>query len=260
MAISTPPKPPVSSETEKQASEFVDRGLPIPENYGLDRLVAMVRDPAWIYCYWELHGSILPTLRARRGQAFIDSCAWVLRLHKIDDQMAIDIEIAHGAGNWYLYTGRPGNYQLEMGLLAPDGEWVSLLASGAIRTPTASVSPVVDERWRMRPAEQEAILPQLEALGSTDLGSSRLQSSFGRISSRMLGSSGSQPWGSSGRVSGSSFAALGSSSGAYFPYTNHTDPERFSPGKTQDPSFSVKLPRVIRGLPLPAATWPGEQR
>jgi len=283
---------PLTSNEEPRPSGHVDRGLPLPDNYGLDRLVALVRDPRWIYSYWELHGAIMPSLRDTRGQNFIDSCAWVLRLHRIHENVAIDMEIDPSTGNWYLNVGGPGTYQVELGLLSPDGEWISLLASYIVKTPRTSPSDLIDEEWGSLPEDEESAVLQA-ALDLSDagergtsgfLGASRLQSSFALASSgMMLGSSASgKPvagsWalsflGASGRVSGSGsgsggFGWIVAANGAHEPLLERPVVEGAGPnwnaqpnlpvknGKSHQPHFTVKLPRTLSGLALPKPTWP----
>lgn len=280
-----PETPAISHENVEQRgieavpSTYIDRGLPIPEHYGMDRLVALVRDPRWIYSYWELRGSILPDLKARRGQAFIDACAWVLRLHRISEGVAVDMEIDPGAGTWYINVGGHGKYQVELGLLAPDGEWISLLASYIIETPRTGPSDVVDDEWAMRPEDEELLgLADAAQRGTSGLlGTTRLQSSFALASSMMLGSSASgRPvagsWAFSflgaSRVSSSGSGGFGwmlSPAGVLEPMLERPGngpnwnaqpnlPVRG--GKSHLDSFSVKLPRTLSGLPLPSPSWP----
>jgi hypothetical protein len=114
---------------------FDDGGLPIPESYGLDRLVAMVRDPLCIFCYWELSGQALPELRKRLGPEMLPACTWALRLYRLKDYVAEDVEIQETANNWYLRLSSPGKHQVELALLSPGGDWFSLLVSQVVETP-----------------------------------------------------------------------------------------------------------------------------
>jgi len=192
----------VQQEPEATPGGYIDRGQPIPENYGYDRLVALVRDPNWIFSYWELHGPKLPSIREDRGQQFIDDCAWVLRLYRISEGVAVDMEIDPSIGNWYICVGAPGKYQLELALLSPDGEWITLLVSQIVETPRSSPSDVIDDEWRMRPEDEEALASLLrrqsalaDAAGrgtSGFLGASRLLSSFALASSSSRSTSASR--------------------------------------------------------------------
>ena len=66
--------PPESTET------YIDRGRAVPDTYGDDRLVAFVRDPHWIFVYWELDGEGLARLRDLLGADACEHAQWVLRL------------------------------------------------------------------------------------------------------------------------------------------------------------------------------------
>jgi len=288
-----PPPPAATFDNgENKPIAYIDRGLPLPDGYGLDRLVALVRDPQWVFTYWELNGSRLNDVRGLRGQTFIDSCAWVLRVHRVAERIAIDVEIDPSVGCWYLDMGKPGRYQFELGLLSPDGEWISLLASHLIETPLSEPSEIIDDEWRMRPEDEALLLGQALELAESRkrgvsgfLGASRLQSSFALASSMMmLGSSASgKPVSTMGswmhsfqgasRVSGSGGSGgLGwaqSPTGALEPLLERPAAQHGGPnwnaqpqlstlkdGKAQSPHFKVKLPRTLAGLPLPAPSWP----
>lgn len=294
-----PPPPPVTLHTiENQPIAYIDRGLPLPDDYGYDRLVTLVRDPVWLYCYWELHGDTMSVLLEERGQGFVDACAWVLRLHRVDDGTAADMEIDPAVGNWYIQVGKPGKFVMELGLLTPDGEWISLLGSHIVRTPPLSVSAVQDEEWRLRPEDEEALLERLRKSFDLEdsakhgtsgfLGASRLQSSFALAAGfSSLGSSASgRPvagsWafsfqGASGVVSSGSggFGWMVAPTGAHEPilerptgFGGNSGPNwnaqsnlpEARPGKTQHPHFKVKLPRILSGLPLPKPSWPGTKK
>ena len=279
--------------SEKAPITYIDRGLPIPENYGFDRLVALVRDTKYIFCYWELHGRKIQEIREQRGQNFIDGCAWVLRIYRLNEGIADDTEIDPSVGNWYINVGCSGKYQFELALLSPDGEWITLLVSQIIETPLSGPSSVIDEEWRLRPEDEEAMAAHLgKALDLSDaekrgvsgfLGSSRLQSSFALASSHTVpGSSASgRPvagsWamsfqGASGRVNSSGSGGFGwvlSPAGDHEPVLERPTHPRGGPnwnaqpdlpqetiGKTKQPHFKIKLPRRLKNLVPPTPTWP----
>ncbi len=179
---------------EPQPSGHVDLGLPLPDRYGFDRLVALARDPRIVYTYWELDGDRMNEVRDARGQEFIDACAWVLRCYRLNEGVAVDMEIDPSIGNWYVEVGGPGRYQVELALMSPDGEWITLLVSQVVITPLLGPSAEIDEEWRMRPEDEEALNALLAKLMGQDqeaekrgnsnfLGSSRIAASFGVVSS-----------------------------------------------------------------------------
>jgi hypothetical protein len=222
---SSPLNAPEATEP-RQPTGYIDRGLPLPDSYGLDRLVALVRDPEWVFTYWELNGNTLESVKKERGAEFVDSCAWVMRLYRVDEDAAADFEIDPAAGGWYVHVGRPGRYVFEVALLSPDGEWISLLVSQMLGAPYAGISDRIAETWRLSPEEEAALSGVIQDVldmnnsssrggskGGGSLGSSRLRSSFGVVSSRAFlgGSESGRPFlQSSGAVTGVSSGAVSS--------------------------------------------------
>ena len=213
LATSTSSAPQIYEEVHPESvMAYIDRGLSLPEGYAVDRLVSLVRDPEWVFTYWELTGETLKAVKAERGDDFVEGCAWVMRIYRVDENMAADVEVDPQAGGWYIHVGRPGQYVFEMALLSPEGEWVSLVVSSMLGAPYAGVSERIDEVWRLTP-EAEAALNgalkdalELESTSSRGgsrssptsrgssgaLGSSRLRSSLGGVvsSGAFMGASG----------------------------------------------------------------------
>ena len=129
------------------------RGFELPECYGEDKLVLMVRDPWWLYSYWEVTaGKETETAdNMFREGASIEKK--VLRVYDVTDKQALehhtffDIEIGF-AGNWYIDVGQPDRqWMAELGFRARDGRFFMLVRSNIVRTPRFGVSDVLDEEW-----------------------------------------------------------------------------------------------------------------
>jgi hypothetical protein len=157
-----PPAPPPLPE-EPKPSALIDRGATIPDNYGLDRLTAMPRDPNWVYVYWELQGGALDRLRFHHSAEIIDNARWVLRVRAGDVARASYVDIDMRVGQWYLHVS-PGNvFTIDMGLINQLGKFVEVLKGVEVTTPRAGVSPVCDERWMIM---REELVKLLTATGS----------------------------------------------------------------------------------------------
>jgi len=124
----------------------------LPRAYGRDRLVALPRDPWWLFLCWE----IVPATRIgalRDLGARAEGVREVLRLDVLPETpdaapAAIDVEVPAGVDHWYLHVGRPGTLlAVELGLRATDGTSVALVRSQPVRTPAANVSPDTTVRW-----------------------------------------------------------------------------------------------------------------
>ncbi len=124
----------------------------LPRAYGEDRIVLMTRDPFVAYAYWETSPARIERERAWFGW---DSRLCV-RIYDItgvafDGHNAsgyYDQEITEQVGNWYFNLGRPSHsFCADLGLLTPEGRFLTLSRSNYITMPRDGVSDVVDEEW-----------------------------------------------------------------------------------------------------------------
>jgi hypothetical protein len=122
--------------------------LDIPGGYGIDRIVAMVRDPHWIFSYWEVTIDRLEGIEKRLGGEW-QKCRMILRVFDLTDDSYshFDIPLAPDSRNWYINTSPNRRYQIAVGLLTPDGDFIEIARSNTVETPRAGVSDVVDDRW-----------------------------------------------------------------------------------------------------------------
>ncbi len=130
----------------------------LPQSYGEDRIVLIARDPFVVHAYWEATPDRLEREKAWFG--------WDSKLNirifdvtgvQFDGRNAIgyfDQEVIERTGNWYLDFGRPGHsFCADLGLLSPDGRFLSLVRSNYITVPREGVSDVVDEEWMLSDEE-----------------------------------------------------------------------------------------------------------
>ncbi len=151
----------VESEHLESLEEEVERGkyylgeeeLPVeavevPEKYGIDRIVTLVRDPSWIFSYWEITDETIEELKKRLGDNWHDS-RFVLRVfdRSSDEGHYFDIELNNGARNWYINVQPERKYQVAIGAIDPDGNFNQIAISNMVETPRGRISDVVDDRW-----------------------------------------------------------------------------------------------------------------
>lgn len=150
----------------------------LPLRYGVDRLAILVRDPWWVYAWWELtEGNLSDGRRAMGAES-----ALVLRVYDVsavlwdgtNHHSHFDIGIEDHAGCWYLELGKPGaSFLAEIGLRAPDGRFLALVRSNCVSLPRAEVSDVVDEEWMVL-GEAERELFERAGGGGFGVGSGEL--------------------------------------------------------------------------------------
>jgi hypothetical protein len=154
-----------SAEEEVERSKY-EIGVPtknlsarapkdLPSGYGKDRIVAMVRDPYWLHCYWELTRQAVERAESALGQEWHTSKP-ILRLVEVSrqdttnsaDSIVKDIQIHGGTNNWYIDVANPPrSYRVDIGYLSPRGRFYVLARSNVVSTPRAGVSDVIDENW-----------------------------------------------------------------------------------------------------------------
>ncbi len=138
----------------KTALDIVEK-IELEHHYGEDSLVLMVRDPWWLYAYWE---ATLATWDRVRAQVPKKSAAKeVLRVYDVTDVVDFngknfknffDIELTSFNENWYINVGKPNrSFCVELGLRISDGKFYMLLRSNVVKTPRYGASDVTDEEW-----------------------------------------------------------------------------------------------------------------
>lgn len=127
----------------------------LPTGYGKDQIVALVRDPFWLHCYWELTHQGVQRAEAALGQDWYTAKP-ILRLLDVtsndvssnSERVLRDIEIHGGCNNWYIdVSNPPRSYRIDIGYLSRSGKFYVLARSNVVTTPRAGISDVVDENW-----------------------------------------------------------------------------------------------------------------
>ena len=133
------------------AEEFpLPRGKDLPQNYGQDRLVLMVRDPYWGHAYWEITQGTLDLAASELGSEHEGSVS-ILRIYEIEGgepRPSFDIELGGNATNWYINFGKPGaSFCVDIGIRTGSGRFYSLARSNSVTMPPIEMSAVIDEKW-----------------------------------------------------------------------------------------------------------------
>lgn len=127
---------------------FVDRGAPLPLQYGQDHATLLVRDPNSLYVFWELEGGKRDEVARRFGSDVFHRGSWVLRLHNDAGQPSQDMPVVYDGRNWYLSVADDCGYVVELGLRV-NGGFVGVIRSNHVRTPRAGVSSDMTAEWML---------------------------------------------------------------------------------------------------------------
>jgi len=140
--------------TGSATRELMSADGELPKGYGEDKIVLMMRDPFVAYVYWEATQARIERERAWFGWG----SKLCLRIYDVtgvqfDGRNAIgyfDQEIVDRTGNWYFDLGRPSHsFCADLGLLAPEGRFLTLARSNYITMPLDTASDEIDEEWML---------------------------------------------------------------------------------------------------------------
>lgn len=127
----------------------------LPSSYGRDKMALVVRDPWWLYTYWEVKDSTWARFKAELKDEFYKAKR-VLRVYDVSNVIFngmnankfFDLGIRENASNWYIDISTPGrSWCVEFGLLLKDGRFIAILRSNIIETPIDGPSWITDEEW-----------------------------------------------------------------------------------------------------------------
>lgn len=135
------------SEKEKSfSSEFATT---LPHSYNETRAVLLVRDPWWVFAYWEVREDHETRVRADILRSGEQAEKKILRLYDLTEGTLFDIETGM-AGNWYIDLGKPDHECFfEIGIRTTSGRFFPLVRSNTVKTPPYGFSNIIDEEWMM---------------------------------------------------------------------------------------------------------------
>jgi hypothetical protein len=147
----------VEEKVDKPAQEiFIDKGLPIPSDYDIDAIRALVQDPFHIWVYWEMREGVFGGLLKIFPPAVADSFQPVLKITELTlgHTAFIDIE---KKGDYWLNVFPDRRYRIEVGLRSPQRGYIRVLESDEVRTPRGTISMVVAEEPEYKISNQEFV-------------------------------------------------------------------------------------------------------
>ncbi len=120
-----------------------------------DRIVLMVRDSYWLHAYWEVSRASVERVRAAMCE-FWHTAKPVLRLLEVDtgtttstaERVVREIEVHGGVNNWYIdVPDPPKSFRVDLGYLAANGRFHSVVRSNSVTTPRPGASDALDQNW-----------------------------------------------------------------------------------------------------------------
>lgn len=154
----------LSEEDQIRSAKYLPRELPkrlfeedrflFPESYGVNRIRLLVRDPEWIFAYWDVSPATMKELASGLGERALALSRLTLRVVDPVSGGSSDILLPPGARWWYVRTDSARRtYRAELGVTLPSGAFRRLAESNTVVTPRVGPSP---ERARRRLSYREA--------------------------------------------------------------------------------------------------------
>ncbi|WP_406676706.1 DUF4912 domain-containing protein [Moorella sp. ACPs] len=147
----------------------------LPQKYGKDEIVLMVKDPYWLYAYWELSDAKKEELKRRFGSSAWEKSRPILRIYDLTNNPYdflqapfFEIAITDMADNWYIHTGKPcSTFCVDLGRWFPEYGFVTIARSNIVTTPADKPSDIIDPLWPPLEACWQAVERYGKAKGFT---------------------------------------------------------------------------------------------
>ncbi len=146
-----PGPPGLSEEDTIRSAKYLPRNLPprlfeeerflFPESYGVDRIRLLVRDPEWLFAYWDVSPKSIEALRRQLGERASAVARLTLRISDPVSGGASDVLLPPGARWWYVRADSARrSYRAELGFTLASGDFRSLARSNTVTTPRVGPS------------------------------------------------------------------------------------------------------------------------
>jgi len=144
----------VTGDEHSVDEHFVDVGLPLPEEYEVDIIRAMIQDPFRIFIYWEVREESLKALTRYFTPEDIETFEVVLKLFEVEGRNEAFFNVSH-TGRYWMMVFPDREYEFEIGVRSPIHGYIPLVRSNRVRTPRGTVSPEQDEddEYHLNPPE-----------------------------------------------------------------------------------------------------------
>ncbi len=193
------PKNPVDSY------RYTERVFDIPQQYGDNKIVLMVRDPWTIFSYWEIRKDVEDGVKAVIREKGLSPVKSVIKIYKASenengqDLTAVnEVELRGWATSWYVHVDEPGQeWLMDIGIVASNGEFFCLSRSNKVKTPANYMSETCDGEWM---CPEDLYYQMFTASGGGEVGKSSLE--IREVMEKYL-----KKWLSSGGVSSGMFSS-----------------------------------------------------
>jgi hypothetical protein len=115
---------------------FEEERFLFPQSYGVNRLRLLVKDPEWLFAYWDVDPKSLEALRSELGNRASALSQLTLRVFEDRSGGASTFLLPQGSRTWYVPARTAGRaYRAEVGVILPTGEFRPLARSNSVVAP-----------------------------------------------------------------------------------------------------------------------------
>ena len=129
-----------------------------PPGYGDNKIVILVRDPWWIFAYWEIRHDREEDIVKKIKNDGDEIAKSILRVYDVTDvnfngknaHSYFDIDLKGLANSWYINVGSPDrSWVVDIGIVTRGGSFYPLARSNVVKTPRYGMSEKLDAEWMM---------------------------------------------------------------------------------------------------------------
>jgi len=121
---------------------FEEERFLFPETYGRNRVKLLVRDPEWLFAYFDVDPGSLAELGRELGERVLALSRLALKVRDPGHGGESLTVLPPGARSWYIHVDRSRrSYQADLGLLLPSGAFRHLAQSNTVATPRSGPAP-----------------------------------------------------------------------------------------------------------------------
>ncbi|MBI5124513.1 MAG: DUF4912 domain-containing protein [Candidatus Omnitrophica bacterium] len=134
------------------------RQFRFPPGYGDNKIILLVRDPWWIFTYWEIRRDKEKDVVKKIKSDGDDPHKSILRVYDVTDinfngknaHSYFDIDLKDLANSWYINVPSPDrSWIVDIGVATKKGNFYFLARSNVVRTPRHGMSEKLDAEWMM---------------------------------------------------------------------------------------------------------------
>ena len=121
---------------------FDEQRFLFPRNYEVNRVRLVVRDPEWLFAYWDVNPRAFEGIRREMGERAMALSRLTLKVADPDGSHVQVILLPYGVRSWYVRIDPSRTrYFAELGITLPSGQFRGIASSNVVDVPRVGPSP-----------------------------------------------------------------------------------------------------------------------